>query len=423
VARASRIFAVGVAVALGASAAAAPNLVRDRVRATALRVCAERTTLRCELGPVSLAADGIFVHSLTLRDTEGTNTLHVRRVAVRWNWVRLLLRRTQGITVRVGDVNVRAQGDLSTLRGFVRERPDSAEAPRARRLRLDRLTVERIQTALDLGAAGRARLRWRMDGGNLRWERGGPTHVSWPDGSLSLRSVNARSGRCDARVDRWRRTLECAAFNADADTAALSEVAHDLQSLLREASPATTPAPETPGPEAPSAEGESAPRVSLRLRDGAVRLTRQRAELVNLHPTHAEITLVGGRVEEARVDVGARDDRAASLSALLHRPGDAPWRLALNAVDLPLQRLAPWVPVVPWHGTDRGTLRAQVRLSPGDRDGRFVVDGDLAVHDFGLQHPGLAREPVDGLTASLEGQVTVDLAAHRVSSPGIHARG
>lgn len=418
-ARASRIFAVGVAVVLGASAAAAPNLVRDRVRATALRVCAERTTLRCELGPVSLAADGIFLHGLTLRDADGANTLRIRRIAVRWNWVRLLLRRTQGVSVRVGDVDLRAQGDLATLRGFLRERPETDEAPRARRVRLDKISVERINTALDLGAPAHPRLHWRMEGAVARWERGGPTLITWPDGALSLRAVSARSGRCEARVDRWRRTLECTEFHADADTAAITEVANDLQALLRDASPT---APPTPPPTDPAgSEPEAPPRVSLRLRDGAVRLTRQRAELVNLHPTHVELTVVGGRVEEARVDVGARDDRAASLSALLHRPGDAPWRLALNAVDLPLRRVAPWVPVVPWHGTDRGTLRAQVRLSPAEGDGRYVVDGDLAVQDFGLQHPGLAREPVDGLTASLEGRVTVDLAAHRVSSPGIHA--
>ena len=418
-ARASRIFAVGVAIALGASAAAAPNLIRDRVRATALRACAERTTLRCELGPVSLAADGIFLHGLTLRDASGANALRVRRVAVRWNWTRLLLRRTQGISVRVGDVDLRAQGDLATLRGFVRERPDTDEAPRARRVRLDRLSVERINTAVDLGAVGHPNFRWRMEGAVARWERGGPTVLTWPDGLLSLRSVNAHSGRCEARVDRWRRTLECAAFNANADTAAITAVAHDLQSMLREAAP--TAAPVAAPSDSQGADGDPAPRTSVRLRDGAVRLTRQRAELVNLHPTHVEVTLIGARVEEARVDVGARDDRAATLSALLHRPGDAPWRLALNAVDLPLRRVAPWIPVVPWHGTDRGTLRAQVRLSPGDRDARFVVDGDLAVQDFGLQHPGLAREAVDGLSASLEGQVTVDLAAHRVSSPGIHA--
>ncbi|MFO0629762.1 MAG: transglycosylase domain-containing protein [Polyangiales bacterium] len=408
-----------MAVALGASAAAAPNLVRDRVRATALRACAERTSLRCELGAISLAADGILLHSLTLRDANATNALQVRRVGVRWNWLRLVLRRTQGISLRIGEVDLRARGDLTTLRGFLKEPPAGDASPRARRVRLDRVVVERIQTNLDLAASGRAPLRWRMDGANARWERGGPTLVTWPDGTLALRNVNAHSGRCEARIDRWRRTLECAAFGADADTATLVDAAHDLEAMLREASP-TGAAPPAPA-EDPDATGEERPRTSLRLRDGGVRLARARSELVNLHPTHVEITLVGGRVEEARVDVGARDDRAASLSALLHRPGDAPWRLALNAVDLPLRRLAPWVPVVPWHGTDRGTLRAQVRLSPGDRAGRFVVDGDLAVQDFGLQHPGLAREPVDGLSASLEGQVTVDLPGHRVSSPGIHA--
>lgn len=417
-ARASRFLAVGIAVAAGAMAALAPDLARNRVRSAALRVCAERTTLRCEVGAVSIAADGVFVHSIALRDGQGDEVLRVRRVAARWSWLRLALRRTQGASVRVGDVDLRAAGDLDTLRGFVRAPAPAAEGRRTTRLRIDALNVERVNVDLSLRAPGRAPAAWRVQGASVRWSRGASAQIAWPDASVTLRSLTARSGRCEARLDAWRPSLLCEGFSADADTVALPPAAEDLQALLRTAGASPVGAPDDA---AQGTDAGSARRVSLRLRDGTVRLLRGRSELVNLRPANLDLSLVGARVEEARFDVGAQDEAAASVSALLHRPADAPWRLAVNAVDLPLRRLAPWVPAIPWHGTDRGTLRAQLRLTPGARAGAFELDGDLAIQDFGLLHPGLARESVDGLSAALEGHVTLDLAARTVRTPGLHA--
>ncbi|MEZ4393673.1 MAG: transglycosylase domain-containing protein [Polyangiales bacterium] len=416
-ARASRFIAVVLAIAGGGLAAAAPKLVRDRVRHAALTACADRTTLRCELGGVSLAGDGVLLRGLALRDAAGAPVLRVARASARLSWLRLLLRRTQGVSVRVDGVELVARGALPTLTGYLRPRaPQGARG--ARRLRVDRLSVEGVTATLDLANAGSSPLALRVRGARASWRRGAPAELRWPDATLTLRESAARSGRCEVTLDDWRRVVDCEGFSAVADLTTLGEASHDLRSLLA-GSPAApaSPASPTAGPEAPGAP----PRVMVHLRDGSVRLVRGRSELVHLQPTQVDLTMQGAQVQEARVDVGAGSDSGASLNALLHRPADAPWRLALHAVDLPLSRLAPWIPAVPWHGTDRGTLRAQVRLSPEARDGVFQLEGDVAVNDFGLQHPGLAREPVDGLTASLEGRVRIDLPGRRVSSPSLNA--
>lgn len=413
-ARASRFIAVGLAIAAGGLAAAAPKLVRDRVRGAALGACADRTTLRCELAGVSLAGDGVLLRGLTLRDASGAPVLRVGRASARLSWLRLILRRTQGVSVRVDGVDLVARGSLATLTGYLRPR-DAHGARGARRLRVDRVSVDGVSAALDLTGAGSSPLALRMRGGRASWRRGAPAEMRWPDATLTLRGSAAHSGRCEVSLDDWRRVVDCVGFSALADLSTLGEASGDLRGLL--ASSPAAPAAPTPGAEAPAAP----PRVMVHLREGSVRLVRGRSELVHLQPTQVDLTMLGARVQEARVDVGAGSDSGASLNALLHRPTDAPWRLALHAVDLPLSRLAPWIPVVPWHGTDRGTLRAQVRLSPEGRDGVFQLEGDVAVNDFGLQHPGLAREPVDGLTASLEGRVRIDLAGRRVSSPSLNA--
>lgn len=420
-ARASRFIAVALAIAAGGLAAAAPTLVRDRVRLATLNACAERTTLRCELASISLAADGVLLRGLALRDGANAPVLRVGRASARLSWLRLILRRTQGVSVRLDGVELVARGSVATLTGYLRPRGTHA-ARGSRRLRVDQVSVDGVAASLDLTGGDASPLALRMRGGSASWRRGAPGELRWPDATLTLRDSAAHSGRCQVTLDDWRRVVDCVGFSAVADLTTLSDASNDLRALLGTSTTGTAPvapprAVATPDADAPGAP----PRVMVHLREGSVRLVRARAELVHLQPTQVDLTMLGTRVQEARVDVGAGSDSGASLNALLHRPADAPWRLALHAVDLPLSRLAPWIPVVPWHGTDRGTLRAQVRLSPEARDGVFLVEGEVAASDFGLQHPGLAREPVDGLTASLEGRVRIDLPGRRVSSPSLNA--
>jgi hypothetical protein len=97
-----------------------------------------------------------------------------------------------------------------------------------------------------------------------------------------------------------------------------------------------------------------------------------------------------------------------------------PWQIDLEAAALPLRELAPWVPVVPWHGTEAGRAHARVHVEPMTFAERLDVSGDLYIENFGVQHAGLAREPVDGLSVSLDGRAIIDLAARRVSTPALN---
>jgi hypothetical protein len=415
VARGSRIFAVLLACGLGAGAAAAPTLARERITRTALRLCAERSGQRCELGSVHIAGDGALLRDLVVRGPDGSELLRVQRVAARWNWMRLALRRTQGVSLRVSGVRLRDQGGVHELRARWTPRVPTARGDGGRRLRVDSVRIDDIAADLRVRAREDSALHFRGEAATASWERGGAARVQWRDAVFEHPRASAHSGACQAVFDATRASVDCEGFSSDADVATLGALTDELHGLVA--------APEVPGsaPADLAAEETTLRRAAVHLRGGAVRLAHRGQQLVNLSPASVDLSFAGRRLEEARLDVGAAGEPETSISLLMHRPIDAPWRLALSAGDLPLRRLAPWIPGVPWHGTDRGTARAQLRLSPGARDGVFAVEGDLAVRDFGIQHPGLAREPVDGLALTLEGRAEVDLVRRRVTSPGVNA--
>lgn len=415
--RASRILAVLLAAGVGASAAAVPPWVRARVERAVLKVCADRTGLRCELGAVHVAGDGVLLRDLVVRAPDGAPLARVERVAARWNWTRLALRRTQGVALRVAGVRVVARGTVPELRERLRLRQRASEPTGGGRLRVDAVRVDEVQADVTALAPSGAPLRLRVARASVRWQRGGAATVQWPEARVEHPRLAAQSGACQASLEATRASLQCEGFSSDTDIAHAARLTEDLRAMLHAA-------PDAGGATAPSASGEPSGerfRGSVHLRGGALRLANRGAPLVDLSPASVDLTLVGREVEEARVDVGAEGAGDASISLLLHRPTEAPWRLALSAGDLPLRRLAPWVPGVPWHGTDRGTARAQLRVSPGAREDLYVVEGDLAVSDFGIEHRGLAREPVDGLGLTVEGRVEIDLTRRRITSPGINA--
>ena len=143
---------------------------------------------------------------------------------------------------------------------------------------------------------------------------------------------------------------------------------------------------------------------------------------MRLDPASLTLQAHGRVIDELRVEVGA--DQGGAITASYARDENARWQVEVEAGTLPLQRLAPWLPFIPWHAPERGTARFHLRVEPPE--GRteatvLEVSGNVTVDHFGLRHPGLAREPLDALSASLSGRATLDLERRRVTSPGISA--
>ncbi len=413
-----KIIALLIVAPLVAAGALGPSFARTRIRQGILSACARRLAARCEVGKVDLAVDGALVHRLAVDIPGAHRRVTVSRLGVRFRWPALVFGRTQRLDVLAEGIQVRGEGPLAEML----RRPVSAVAPEMgrRRFVVGNVHLDRIQADLDVrdGETSRARVQLREGVVDLNERR--EMTVRWSELRAEVPRVVMRSGACVALRRATEQSLNCTGFEALADVRAkdaLPPFIDEVEAALRQELTAEARVPER------DSELPISPRaLSVQAREGSIRLQRNGEDLVRLDPASLSLQAHGRVIDELRVEVGA--DEGGEITTSYSRNEHGRWQVEVDAGTLPLHRLAPWVPFVPWHATDNGTARLHVRVEPPEGSTAATVlevSGNVTLDHFGVQHPGLAREALDGLTASLSGRATFDLERRRITTPGISA--
>ncbi len=414
----ARILAFAVLASLGAAGAVGPRLAREKVRAAAALACERRAAATCTVGSVDFALDGLLLRDVRASLPEARRSITAARVAVRLRWSDLALGRSQSVDVQVAGVEVRGDGALRDLLHAPARTAVAGEG--RRRLTLGALHVERIQADIDVHEPDMAPAKVQLREGALEVTEDRRVTARWSELRVEAPRVAMRSGGCVALLRPGERTLNCSGFEAVADVRAREALPPFVERVLGALEASRSDVPSALSPDSAAALGEST--YSVQAREGILRVERDGEDFFRFAPAAVSLQAHGRVLDELRVDVG--DDTHAAMNATYTRSAQGRWSFELDAATLPLQRLAPWVPFVPWHATEHGTARVHVRVEPREGAGAAEsvdVSGNVRVEGFGLQHPGLAREPLDGLTASLSGRATLDFAHRRVTTPGISA--
>jgi hypothetical protein len=417
----AKVIAVLVVAPLVAGGALGPSFVRSRVRQGIVAACARRLAARCQVGAVDLALDGALVRDLVVDVPGASRHATIARVGVRLRWASLVLGRSQQVDVIAEGIQVSARGPIEEI---IR-RPVAAPAAEGgrRRFTVGSVHLDRVQVDLDAREGDASRARVQLREGVIDVTETRDMTVRWSELRAELPQVVMRSGACVALRRAGQQSLNCTGFEALADVRAknaLPPYVARLEAAWRSEYPAGEP---TPAGEPAPGDAPAAPRaLSVQAREGSIRLQRDGEDLVHLEPAGLSLQAHGRVIDELRVEVGA--DQGGAITASYSRNEQGRWQVEVEAGTLPLHRLAPWVPFVPWHATESGTARFHVRVEPpeGGTDATVLeVSGNVTVEHFGLQHAALAREALDGLTATVSGRATLDLERRRVSSPGVSA--
>ncbi|MEZ4409726.1 MAG: biosynthetic peptidoglycan transglycosylase [Polyangiales bacterium] len=402
--RGSKAALAATLVLIVAGVFAVGPLARARARRAVLTACQRRVEGTCSVGRISLARDGVLVEDVRVEGAGGHHRARVQRVAASFRWTSVLIGAEQPVDLRVSGVRVIVRGSLDEVARLPLRREVSATRGRRRFslgvVRASGVSVEAVVT-------GERAVEARMLEGELALEPA-VSRARWQELTVRHADVTARTGRCEATRGAGAESVECVGFAVDADARA----AQTLPSLVDAALAAVRNARGDGEPSA-TAEPSAEPAVqrTLSATDGAVRLRQGRETVADLRPATVRASLRGSTLESVSAQLGDDLGGAPSLAVTWTRDGER-WRAELDAAAIPLSRVARWVPSVPWHDTGNGVARARVRVRPDDAR-VFDIDGELSLEDFGLEHRGLAREPVDGLSASLRGAVRVELGARR----------
>jgi hypothetical protein len=416
--RAWKLVAVAVLAAVGAAGAVLPGVARARVQAALDERCRRTLESVCSFADARLAVDGVLVRDLTVRARGGRYVARAHRVGLRLRWGRLLLGMPQEVEVDVDGVELRGRATLGELRDDLRQRSGVEPGPSRRgRLRVRAVHVTGVEGSLTLHGLG-APVELRLRHGGLDAAREGATSARWTELSAVGPGLSARTGACTVLhgIDAAD-SLDCRDFEGEMDVARLGA----LRAVIERGLAAGPPAGGDLRGEGGRGEGSSlgGGQAQARFQEGRVRIKHGEAVIADLAPAGVSALVEGGTLREASLQLGGLDARQTSLSLSFNRMHE-PWQVELEAGALPLRELAPWVPAVPWHDTAAGRAHARVHVEPGEAAGQLEVSGDLFVEHFGLEHSGLAREPIDGLSVSLDGRMTVDLARRRISTPGLN---
>ncbi len=422
----SSVWKIGASVVVAALCVAgvlAPRVVRAKVSHTIQERCARVLDGRCSVGNVSIALDGVSVRDLSVDLARGRYTARVQHVGVRLRWLGFVLGTTQKVDVDVEGVTAQGRASFEQLLNDLRTRRADEHPARRARIQIRGLHVAGVDGRLVVTDLAGAELGAQLRQGGFEWSReSAGTTARWSDLSAEYAGASAHSGACTALdgIDTTA-SLDCREFEGSVDVTKLSQVQTAVDEALAALAHRRAPSPAPIEPvvvEAPAPAG--APRqTQLRFREGRVRVLHGDEVIADLAPASVSVLGEEGSLREATFQLGGEDARQPSLSLAFNRMHE-PWQVDLDAAALPLRELAPWVPSVPWHGTENGRAHARVHVEPGDRTGRLEVSGDVFVEDFGLQHAGLAREPIDGLSVSLDGRAMLDLAQRRVSTSGLN---
>lgn len=418
-----RAWKIGGAVALAAlcvAGAVLPNVARARVANAVYERCHRVLDGECTLGDVRLTIDGVTLRDLNVRMRGGRYTARIHRVGVRFRWFALLLGTSQKVDIEVDGVELRGRASLAEFVDDLRAPHVRERTQRRSRVQLKGVHVVGVEARLTVTDLSGKDLSVRLARGGVEWARDpSSTTARWGDLSAEYEGAEAHTGACTA-IDGIDTTssLDCREFDARVDASRARAIAaavnNAVETVRSRGSGATTGSPT-----AHATESEGPRQTQLRFREGRVRIMHRDQMIADLAPASVSVLGEEGALREATFQLGGNDALQPSLSLAFNRMHE-PWQVDLDAAALPLRQLAPWVPAVPWHNTENGRAHARVHLEPGDTVGRLDVSGDLFVEDFGIQHPGVAREAIDGLTVSLDGRATIDLAQRRVATSGLN---
>lgn len=422
-----------VAGAFGAAAAVSlavgiPTL-RSRVRAEIEQRCGRAVEGHCHVGALELARDGVVVRDLAVQLQGPGRTARVHALAVAMSWWRLIRGAPQDVDVTVDRVSFADRGPVEdSVRELTRLGRRHPVRTARGRVHVASLHVESMDGSA--GDAGGPNVM--LEDGRGGWTRTNGVELEWRDlsvmvgGELAVHTGSCRFTRGAASAGEMAMGVQCDAPTVRVDIASMDRVDESLRGLiaaLREASREEPRAGREPGATGPRVENVSgSPRVTLRARGGSVRVMRGGATIAELSPADVSADLRGSSVEQAHVRLGAAASGPA-LEVLFERGTNPRWHAELTGDDLPLAEITHWLPGVPWHGAEHGRVQLRVRVEPVDPGGDvLVVDGSIGIDSFGLLHPGLAHDPVDGLSASIEGAGRVDVRRRRVESEGVRMR-
>lgn len=404
--------------ALCATGVAVPRVARARVASAVYDRCHRVLDGECTLGDVRLAIDGATLRDLRVRMRGGRYTAKIQRVGVRLRWFALIVGKPQKVDLEVDGVELQGRASLVDLVDDLHARHVREPTQRRTRVQLKGVHLVGVDARLTVTDLSGRDLGVRLARGGLEWARDPSTATArWEDLSVDYDGAEAHTGSCTA-IDGIDTTssLDCREFDARVDTSRVRSIVAALNGALdtvRSREGASSPSAE------PHQEGGGPRQTQVRFREGRVRVMHRDDVIADLAPATVSVLAEEGSLREATFQLGGNDALQPSLSLAFNRMHE-PWQVDLDAAALPLRQLAPWVPSVPWHNTENGRAHARVHLEPGDAAGRLDVSGDLFVEDFGIQHPGVAREPIDGLTVSLDGRAVIDLAQHRVATSGLN---
>jgi hypothetical protein len=420
VAKALKIGLVIVLAALGAGATALPALTRGRVSQAIQERCQRSLDARCEVGDVQVAMDGVLLREVRVQAHQGRYVARVQRVAVRLGWVNALFGRTQRVDVTADGIDLSGSATVEELvRDLQQQNATEPPSGRGRRIRVRSVRATAVQGRFTL-RDGEQTFPLRLEQAGAEWTRDGATTLRWANVGFEHEGAKVRSGGCTLLhgIDAVT-SLDCREFEAEMDTSAARSLADAVEHTLAAWRNARPEAQEAGVREAPTA---AIPRqFNVRARDGQVRVRHGERLIADLSPASVEATVEGSRVRDVVVRLGGADVAQPSLSVGFNRNHE-PWQIDVEAASLPLAQLAPWVPVVPWHRTEAGRAHAHVHVEPLEDAGVIEVSGDASIEDFGLEHRGLAHDPIDGLSVSVSGRTRIDFVRKRVSSPGVSLR-
>lgn len=404
-----------------------PGALQRRVAGVLAARCAGHGGMLCSVERVRFASDGLLLLGLRAQTRDGHGVMVVDRVAVRMQWFRWVMGLQQGVSVRVAGVQLRAAGPAAALWEALQGR-GGGTARRAGRVHLRRLEVQDVAVRVDVQGRTGLPLRGTLEGAGVAWDDAGLATVSWETARMQDALGALQLGACAVQRRLDLVTVRCDAFEGDGDlrrararVEAFAAEARAWRAALAVGGGRGVARAETVPGEPEEVPPADRARWSASLRGGRVRLRQGEEVVFDLRPATLGAEGHGGALETLRAQLGGDILGEPAVSATVTRPEGGRWRVDLEASGLPLGRIVPWVPGVPWHGAEQGRFEAQVRVEPTEREGAVEVHGSVRMEAFGISTPGLAREPVDGLTVEAQGHVLVDLVRRRVATAGVHA--
>lgn len=413
------IFTGIVAVVLVLLACAVPYS-HARVRTEIIRRCVERTQFACALEGLSLSRHGALLQGLSLRGMDGTVTVNIAEIDLRFSWVSALTRREPlSLVVVVSTVRVRSDATVDRALDHVqmlRTRRANARGNSRSGMTLASVVVDDVRASMAVlpGVVG------TLEGASLRWSPREGLEPQWRNASVRVGDVGEMAtGRCTVELRDEQGFLRCVGFGLTGDLATVAEravelKAHALRWQSRARGLAETRQAGTAS-DTPRALDVSRPwptRWQLEGREGEVTLRRGHTLIAQLRPASVALTRTEHGFDRAEVRLG--ESQRTAIETTLQRLGGDRWTLDVRGESLPLAELARWVTIVPWHATERGSVHVQGTVRPTAEG--LEAQGDLRISGFSLEHRRLASAPVEGLSVRLRGSVIANFARHRLET-------